>query len=265
MNNKRDIFYGIIAVATLIVALLGATLAYFSISVKSNEGAINATAVVISVDYKDGQNVIAQAAELIPATLEVVKDVYEHNLDALNAQANDLDPESIRTNLCRDSNNGEVCSVYRFSIANNITDSPLLSKGILQTEYNGFTYLSYALRNVTSGTWVQLDALTHAESKKLQPCDNNASEAANRCYSVNPLTNEKTYTPIAKNSIFGYNENSEYVTNNLTNQIQEYDLILFIEENGQNQNIDQGKNYSGTIVIDVIDNVYNHITGKNNW
>jgi len=42
-NKSRDIFYGIVAVATLIVALIGATLAYFSISTSSNEGVVNAT------------------------------------------------------------------------------------------------------------------------------------------------------------------------------------------------------------------------------
>ena len=67
-NKSRDIFYGVVAVATLIVALVGATLAYFSISANSSEGAVNATAAVVSIEYNDGQQVSAQADELIPAT-----------------------------------------------------------------------------------------------------------------------------------------------------------------------------------------------------
>ena len=54
-NKGRDIFYGIVAIATLIVAIIGATLAYFSVTASSNEGAVNATAKVISIEYSDGQ------------------------------------------------------------------------------------------------------------------------------------------------------------------------------------------------------------------
>ena len=67
-GKTRDIFFGIVAIATLIVAIIGATLAYFSISVSSNEGVINATAATVSIEYNDGQQVTAQADELIPST-----------------------------------------------------------------------------------------------------------------------------------------------------------------------------------------------------
>ena len=66
-TKGRDIFFGVVALATLIVAIIGATLAYFSITASSNEGAINATAAVVSIEYNDGQLVTAQADKLIPA------------------------------------------------------------------------------------------------------------------------------------------------------------------------------------------------------
>ena len=62
-NRKRDIFYGVVAVATLIIALVGATLAYFSISVRSSEGAVNATAAIVSIEYNDGKGKIIQQME----------------------------------------------------------------------------------------------------------------------------------------------------------------------------------------------------------
>ena len=80
MKNEvkgRDIFYGVVALATLIVAIIGATLAYFSIVTSSSEGAINATAAVVTIDYKDGQQVTAQADKLVPASLAIVKKSYE--------------------------------------------------------------------------------------------------------------------------------------------------------------------------------------------
>ena len=51
MENKKGsgIFLGVVSVATLVVAIIGATFAYFSASVSSNEGAIGATAYEFDV------------------------------------------------------------------------------------------------------------------------------------------------------------------------------------------------------------------------
>ena len=266
-NRKRDIFYGIVAVATLIIALIGATLAYFSISVRSSEGAVNATAAIVSIEYNDGQSVIAQASELIPASLEVVKGVYEHNLQALNAQA-ELDPETIGdpefnwSNVCLDAHNREVCSIYRFSLANNITNA-LDATGILQTEYNGFEYLAYAVRDVTNNSWLVLDEANNAQMVALSKCDNASLDDNNKCYTINEQTDLREYKNIAKHSIFGYDNNSEFVTKSIGTTKQVYDLVIFINENGRNQNVDQGKTYSGTIVVDIVDDAATRITGEN--
>ena len=47
-NNGRGIFYGVIGVATLVVAIIGATFAYFSASAANN----NAISVAVgSLDF----------------------------------------------------------------------------------------------------------------------------------------------------------------------------------------------------------------------
>ena len=43
-KNGNGIFLGVVSVATLIVAIIGATFAYFSVSISSNEGAVNLAA-----------------------------------------------------------------------------------------------------------------------------------------------------------------------------------------------------------------------------
>jgi hypothetical protein len=83
VNKSRDIFYGVVAVATLIVAIVGATLAYFSIMAGSEEGAVKARAAVVSVNYTDGTKVITQAKKLIPSSLDVMQFFYEYNKDAI--------------------------------------------------------------------------------------------------------------------------------------------------------------------------------------
>ena len=38
-------------------------------------------------------------------------------------------------------------------------------------------------------------------------------------------------------------------TKTITNTAQVYDLVIFIKENNDDQNIDQGKQYKGTIIV----------------
>jgi len=274
-NKKRDIFYGIVAIATLIIALVGATLAYFSISVRSEEGAVNATSAIVSIEYNDGQHVIAQATELIPATVEVVKAAYEHALQDINNQEN-LDQEAINNlgeqwkNKCVDFYGRDICSVYRFSVSNNV-NNPLDAYGVLQIEENGFTDLSYLVRDVTNNSWLFLrpnnESIKNTDYMVLDKCDNADSE--NKCFTVNE-NGIKEYS--AEYSIFGYKNNADafndkasFATKAINTEEQKYDLIVFIRENGENQNADQGQHFSGTINVDIVDNANSRITGITGW
>ena len=247
-NNKgRDIFYGIVAVATLIVAIIGATLAYFSVTASSNEGAVNATAALVSVDYVDGQQVSAQAENLIPADFDVVKNVYSyHNI------ANKQDVS--KGNICIDKNNKEVCSIYRFSINSDVSDRSIVA--FLNSEYNGFTYLNYAVYDVTNGAWLILTD-EGGENLPLDSCNNENGEAEDDCWTQNGT--RKTYSvndPTAMNSMFGYTVENGITSNrgqSLTSGTQTYDLVLFIKNEEENQNVDQGQNYRGTISVEILD------------
>lgn len=259
-TKGRDIFFGVVALATLIVAIIGATLAYFSITASSNEGALNATAAVVSIEYNDGQQVTAQADQLIPATFSVVQTVYEARFkDATNIE----NPEEA-ANICIDSNGRQVCSAYRFTIKSDVERTITAS---LNNEENGFTYLSYALYRVNKvgdleAGWVNL---ADEEDEKyffdLKSCSNlnNEGEGANTsddCFVQEGL--QKKYSNDAKNSIFGKKIEAGspepiFKSEPITGTTQIYDLVLFIRETNENQNIDQGKNYNGTIVIDVLE------------
>ena len=53
-NRGKDIFYGVVAIATLIVAIIGATLAYFSlIASQKEEGTVLYTGK-LEINYIDG-------------------------------------------------------------------------------------------------------------------------------------------------------------------------------------------------------------------
>lgn len=253
-NKSRDIFMGVVAIATLIVAIVGATLAYFSITASSNEGAVNAQAAVVSIEYNDGQQVTAQANELIPTSLSIMQTVYETNVKGLSAV------EDVNTvgNACVDSNNRQVCSAYRFTIRSDIERTITAT---LNNEANGFTYLSYAVYNVTAGNWLTLTDDGDLDLP-ISTCSNSVEEIEN-CFNMEGTL--KKYTDTSVNSIFGLttvNSLPEKKTTTISGVTQVYDLVLFIKETNENQNVDQGKQYSGTIIVDVLEGGLNGtITG----
>lgn len=257
MNNKenkgKEIFFGVVALATLIVAIIGATLAYFSITASSNEGAVNATAAVVSIAYNDGQQVTAQADQLIPADFEdVVQPVYEKYIKG--KVAGDTAPEM---NICLDDNLRQVCSVYRFTISSDVDREVTAT---LNNEENGFTYLSYAVYDVNNQKWLPLKS-TSDYFLPLTTCSNNNNEGEEAvtdddCFAMSGL--QKTYnTNRAVNSIFGLtlddSGNTVHKAIPVSGTTQAYDLVIFLDEANENQNFEQGKNYNGTIIVEVLE------------
>lgn len=52
-EEKRGIFLGIIGVLTLIVAIIGASFAYFSVNAKSSDDAVTVQAASVQIVYED--------------------------------------------------------------------------------------------------------------------------------------------------------------------------------------------------------------------
>lgn len=267
MSKGRDIFYGVVAIATLIVALIGATLAYFSITASSANGVVNARAAIVSINYEDGKQVTAQADELIPATWEVVRSVYESKITALTED--DFDAES--ETACIDDNGRQVCSTYRFSIG---IDDPLNISAYLNTENNGFVTkdLSYAVYDLVNEKWIDLvtsgDSTKQyvrmdyacnnpnlADEEKLDDPDGEVGAKLPDCYTG--TGDSKVYDK--QFSLFGTTIADGKTTVNSRNDTeQSYELVLFLLEPGEgnlvkNQNIDQGKSFSGTIYVTLSD------------
>ena len=250
-KKSRNIFYAVVIVATLIVALVGTSLAYFSYRTSSKEDAIYARAATINITYDDSKQVTAQADDLLPATIDVVKNVYQSHI--ANSSINNT-PSS---NLCIDSKEQQVCSVYRFSV---VSDIDVETYATLNTEDNEFTYLAYAVRDVNNNTWLKLD--NNKESLNLAKCSNINENSNDDCY--NGMGDNKKYNlnPKAINSIFGYNTNTTLKNRIIGTTEQVYDLVLFIDENNKDQNVDQGKKYKGTIYVTATDDFTTILDGK---
>ena len=281
-NKSRDIFYGVVAIATLIVAIVGATLAYFSISASSDEGAVSAKAAVVSINYDDTTKVAVQADALIPASLGVMQYFYELNKEDLGteiATPKDNPEENVDRNICKDDYGKQVCSIYRFTASVN-TGSKLI-KAFLNTENNTFStgYLSYAVRDVNctyqenlntvdkdtidassvtkpyDKCWINLGSTEEpVKSETLTACNNDGVKELGACSTMNGT--QKVYVNEngikATNSIFG-GVNDTPNTQEISGVPRVFDLVIFLKESGSDQNIDQGAEYSGTLKVEVAD------------
>lgn len=131
-NNGRGIFYGVMGVATLVVAIVGATFAYFAASVNGATGAAAANSAKVSGTLEINQDGQYVAPDLIPASPATVLSSFAQKGDA-----------TANTGKCRgasqanhDGNYG-MCSYYTFTIKNtsDVATTVYLS---LKTDTNTF-------------------------------------------------------------------------------------------------------------------------------
>ena len=253
-KKSREIFYGVVIIATLIIAIVGTTLAYFTYFTDSEDETVKAHAAMVDIVYSDGNQVTAQADELIPSSLDVVKKVYEKYIA-------DKGTDASTDNACIDTEGRQVCSVYRFSIRSDIDRE---TYALLNNEYNGFTYLAYALKDVTNNKWLTMIPNASADNQfvKMAKCSNDNTTLNDDCYKI---TNDKkiySINPQANNSIFGYDNKGKPQNQIISTTEHVYDLVLFVYENNKDQNVDQGKKYLGTINIEATNDIDAIISGK---
>ena len=230
MNDKgKGIFYGVVAVATLIVAIVGATLAYFSIMVNSENNAVGLSSDIVSISYSDGQYLINPAAKLIPATNEVVKKAYER------VTVFDKDNDEDTTNKCIDDNGKEVCSVYRFTVSNDGED-----------------------RDITASIKVGLNEFTKVDGNTVKTNVFDEITGEDKSYAL-PLTTDES------SSLFGYTQSGEetvYKTKTLaTSSPRTFEVVIYLNETNSSQNDEQGKNFYGTLYVSFNTSGSDKITG----
>ena len=102
-NNKgRGIFYGVIGVATLVVAIIGATFAYFTAAAQNGASDINGNMANIGFDLVVRKVVDPGATSgMIPMSNNMVE-------AAVTA-----------TEPCKDNNGNAVCQIYEITVTNN--------------------------------------------------------------------------------------------------------------------------------------------------
>ncbi len=122
-RNGQGIFYGVIGVATLVVAIIGATFAFFSASASSAANAISASGANVSLTYVDVKTGVK--ANLIPV---------DENLPRFPSVV------GITAAKCQDDDHRNICSAYQFTVGNPAGNTSQTIYGKLIVEYNNFSY-----------------------------------------------------------------------------------------------------------------------------
>ena len=133
-NNGKGIFYGVIGVATLVVAIIGATFAYFtatasnSTTIAGNAASVGLKLDVVHVSTAANKGLVPQKEAALPAAMKGVNST---------AGADDA---------CVDANGNTVCQVYKITVQNTGTAESKLN-GTLDLTKGSITNLKWAIVN----------------------------------------------------------------------------------------------------------------------
>lgn len=172
-NNATNTFNLIIGIATLLIAILGATFAYFSATARSAENDVTVKSAYVSISYDGGTEI--KASNLIPASLNVTLKKYQKEKYAIDEQTglsviqpydptkdNNEDGEVNEADgyiteydtysndinrKCVDAKGKEVCYVYQFSImsdgAENEETNIIASIKVNNNQFDNLSYILY--------------------------------------------------------------------------------------------------------------------------
>ena len=137
-NNRKGpgVFYAVIGVATLVVAIIGATFAYFSASATNDKAVTGTTASGANLSL-----VVTRVSDTGTAKNMVPM------LDA------DLQKGVTGTNSksCVDANSNTVCQVYKITVTNGSADIGVNVKGVMTLNGGGATNMKWeVLTNATT-------------------------------------------------------------------------------------------------------------------
>ena len=138
-NNGRGLFYGVIGVATLIVAIIGATFAYFSVNASiTNKSDIAGSTVELS-----DTTITGTLTRETPSTVSMVPLKTADLQEGITGEGGQQ---------CIDANGAKVCDIYTLTI-NNTSNAPVSLAGKLAITATDMADLRWALiESTTSAT-----------------------------------------------------------------------------------------------------------------
>lgn len=238
-KNGQGIFYGVIGVATLVVAIVGATFAFFSATANSAPDAITTGGAQISLNF-------TQVATGIKSNLIPV----DESKSGFNAVP------GVTAQSCKDLNGNNICSVYQFTVTNPSGNAAQRIYGTLTPQTNTFTNLHYA---IFKGTAEQVGATSNkfdvdgtAVTAVSNATKNTIGTNGDLVIADTQLTKDSK-TPITLAPLEQVLDGGESVT---------YTIVLWIHETGSDQTTaDSGKSFAGGVTFTTANGSTSGVTG----
>lgn len=241
-NDKRGIFLGIVGVLTLIVAIIGASFAYFSLNARSNEDAVKVKAATVQIVYEEGQNIAID--NIIPSEQSIALETVR--------RAGETNSEGETYVACVDDNDYNVCGTYDFTLTNKGTTPVEIMAYITPTELKSAVVDNENPENNKPAEkgFKNLKFITFDRTGVSEANNNGTKIATADGLSV-------VYT--GDFGILSSDKNDTATLN--AGETKTYRLFIYLEEAGADNDVEQGAVFNGTVHVDVV-GAENGITGK---
>ena len=229
MNREsgKGILFGVLGIMTLIIAILGASLAYFTAQA-SGESEVLIQSAVVTIGYEEGTEQLT-AEQLIPSSKSVAQKAYKN-----------VNPEY---GQCKDAKGFQVCGVFRFYADNKQGKFSQRIYGTITTatdlsgeQTKEFDNLAYTVFRVTCTDESDDSTCTREEVNKVE---------------LSYFTKVGAAEPAQL-----FNDNSGIADTQNTYEIAagervKFEILYWLNETGENQNHEQGLSFLGKVSIGV--------------
>ncbi len=225
-DNNKKIFLGIVAIATLIIAIIGATFAFFSASGGSANNAVTANATTLTnLGFTSSHSKIA--SNLVPVSSE---SEYFSRYPGIAASG---------AHSCLDDVGNQICSIYEFTVTNTASVAQTIYVSFVPSE-NTFDNMYFAAFNtsIASANYVVATGSTGTGSNfSLNPQTTASNQTLG--HPATKLTQNST-SPISMPGLSTSLGGGESVT---------YTILIWLQETGVTQNTEQGGTFKAGVNV----------------
>ena len=232
-EDKRGVFFGVIGVLTLIVAIIGASFAYFSINAKSDDDAVTVSAASVKIVFNEGDKI--EMNNLIPSEKSIAMTTLTRALEGKTYKGGQDGNEDIPYVACKDNNNYTTCGYYDFTLTNNGQNDVNLVAYIVPT------------------------ALKEADTEAGTPAEIGFSNLKFVLFDRTSETGNGNGSQVHEGTV-NYNSDgfgllSDDISSTLTiagnGAVKKYRLFIWLNEAEDANNAEQGAIFKGTIHVDL--------------
>ena len=260
-ENKKgaNTLYAVIGIATLVVAIIGATFAYFSATAK-NAGIQGTTAEAGGLTIEAKQITDNTNNNIIPLNLITNQTLKPESTDQFVDSEDQF--EKAMTNKCKDSLGNNICTVYKVVVANQSKTATIQVQGKLNlssptknmywTLIDATTKEEQVGEDVPPTTVTRLDTATAKAdfTKVKQGIDGNMTYDPAKTVEIGEEPNKTTINAAKSVSLTGTEGSNSTAT---------FYVLVWLEETGAEQQdndaskVDAVKSYTGNITFDAVD------------